>query len=36
MARYCWLVWSDGYLVCTVNHRKSGVCDLDHGEDEDV
>ena len=28
MAKYCYLVWQDGYLTCTVIHRDNKNCDL--------
>lgn len=33
MASYCYLIFGeDRTLICTVNHRKKGVCDLDKKE----
>jgi hypothetical protein len=28
MAAYCYLVWEEGILICTVQHRNSKNCDL--------
>ena len=35
MASYCYLIFGeDGHLMCTVNHHKKGVCDLDKKEEQ--
>lgn len=32
MAKYCYLVFEDGVLVCTVAHRNYDNCELNQGE----
>lgn len=33
MAKNCNLIWVEGHLTCTVNHRDYRVCDLSEGEE---